>query len=477
MKPLKFDTAYSRGKTIKSILDILWHIRNFALQSLESRAGLLIVSCIDKLLIHLRPSFKKNTSKSNNNSNMYYDADSKSALLVDFAQDKYGTTNKSLDSNVLDMQEGLVDDSVFKKSFKEFEYIALLFSERKKKASKGSISSRNDTMKKKSGNDDGDNEMIIRVKQCGICGTDLHASDGGSMEPPTGTIFGHEFSGEIVEIGKNINSSWKIGDPAVSLPFISCGKSKPCINGNPFFCEIRTTSTGMSPEIQGGYAEFVRIGLPESVKIPKGVSWDFASLVEPLAVGLHGVRVSKFKQGHRALVIGAGPIGLATIQWLRFFGARHIVVAEISEERKKMAEEMGATLIIDGKTPPEELAVIYNKETGGSPDIIYECVGFPNVIQNCMEIAAPFSEIVLIGVCDKPDTFMPFLGTIKELTLKFAIAYLKDDFQFTVDMMEQGRIDPSKMITNQIGFNELPDTFEALKTSKDQCKVMICPNH
>ena len=69
----------------------------------------------------------------------------------------------------------------------------------------------------------GDNEMIIRVKQCGICGTDLHASDGGSMEPPTGTIFGHEFSGEIVEIGKNINSSWKIGDPAVSLPFISCG--------------------------------------------------------------------------------------------------------------------------------------------------------------------------------------------------------------------------------------------------------------
>lgn len=160
LKPLKFDTAYSRGKTIKSILDILWHIRNFALQSLESRAGLLIVSCIDKLLIHLRPSFKKNTSKSNNNSNMYYDADSKSALLVDFAQDKYGTTNKSLDSNVLDMQEGLVDDSVFKKSFKEFEYIALLFSERKKKASKGSISSKNDTMKKKSGNDDGDNANL-----------------------------------------------------------------------------------------------------------------------------------------------------------------------------------------------------------------------------------------------------------------------------------------------------------------------------
>ena len=94
-----------------------------------------------------------------------------------------------------------------------------------------------------------------------------------------------------------------------------------------------------------------------------------------------------------------------------------------------------------------------------------------------MEIAPPFSEIVLIGVCDKPDTFMPFMGTMKELTLKFAIAYLKDDFQFTVDMMEQGRVDPSKMITNQIGFDALPETFETLKTAKDQCKVMICPNH
>ena len=84
---------------------------------------------------------------------------------------------------------------------------------------------------------------------------------------------------------------------------------------------------------------------------------------------------------------------------------------------------------------------------------------------------------MVIGVCDKPDTFMPFLGIIKELTLKFAIAYIKDDFQFTLDMMEQGRINPSQMISQKVGFDSLSDTFESLKTSKDQCKVMICPNH
>ena len=321
----------------------------------------------------------------------------------------------------------------------------------------------------------GNNELILKVQQCGICGTDLHASEGGPLQPPPGTILGHEFSGEIVEIGKNLKSSWKIGDPAVSLPFIACGTCQYCINGNPFFCSNSQT-TGMG-DIQGGYAEYVRIGLPESIKIPKGVTWDFATLVEPLAVGLHGVRISKFKQGHNVLVIGAGPIGLSTIQWLRFFGARHIVVTEVSKERKVMAEKMGATNIIDGKTPSEELINIYRKETGGSPDIIYECVGSPNVIQNCMEIAPPFSEIVLIGVCDKPDTFFPFLGSTKELTLKFSIAYLKDDFQFTLDMMEQGRMNPSSMITQQIGLESLPKTFELLKNDKSQCKVMICPGH
>ena len=133
-----------------------------------------------------------------------------------------------------------------------------------------------------------ENEVLIKVAAAGVNRPDILQRQGG-YPPPKGAseILGLEVSGKIVEIGKNINSSWKIGDPAVSLPFISCGKCKPCINGNPFFCEINTTSTGMSPEVQGGYAEFVRIGLPESVKIPKGVSWDFG-VVGILASDLWG---------------------------------------------------------------------------------------------------------------------------------------------------------------------------------------------
>ncbi len=149
LKPLKFDTAYSRGDSIKIILEILWHIRNFALQILESRAGLLIVSCIDKLFIHLQPSLKKHLRQSKYNAKDEINTKTRATILSSFEYDVYGSKNKSLDSNVLDLQEGLVDDSVFKKSFKEFEYIALLFSERKKKKI---VSSNNNTTKQHSSN-------------------------------------------------------------------------------------------------------------------------------------------------------------------------------------------------------------------------------------------------------------------------------------------------------------------------------------
>ncbi len=320
----------------------------------------------------------------------------------------------------------------------------------------------------------GPGELILKVKQCGICGTDLHASNGGAMLPPCGTIFGHEFSGEIVEIGRDSHSSWRIGQPAVALPFISCGKCRYCLNGNAFFCsDVQRTGLGVGP--QGGYAEYVRVGSAESLAIPKGVSWDFATLVEPLAVGLHGVNISKFRPGHRALVVGAGPIGIATIKWLRNLGARDIMVMELSDDRKAMAEELDITGIIDASLHPKEIADIYQKSTGAPPDIIFECVGLPGVLNNCVQIAAPMSEIVILGVCDKPDTFTPFLGTMKELTIKFAVAYLKDDFQYTLSLLEQGRINPINMISNHANFNSLPSIFEGLKTEKDQCKVLFSP--
>ncbi|MCR9078962.1 MAG: alcohol dehydrogenase catalytic domain-containing protein [Hyphomonadaceae bacterium] len=320
----------------------------------------------------------------------------------------------------------------------------------------------------------GPNELILAVRQCGICGTDLHASQGGLMEPPPGTIFGHEFSGEVVDIGSDLKADWQIGDAAVSLPMIGCGTCNYCLSGNPFFC-LSVQKTGVGQGVQGAYAEFVRVGARETVRIPRGVDWEFGALVEPLAVALHGLNMSRFAPGDDVLIVGAGPVGIALIQWLRLSGARNIVVTELSKQRAQMAERFGASLLLDGSLHPKEIARRVLAETGGAPACIFECVGAPGVIDSCFAMAPPHSEIVSLGVCDRKDHFRPFLGTMKEITLKFAVAYLRSDFEHTLHMLETGALNPAPMITQRVKFDQLSAAFESLKTSKQDCKVLLCP--
>lgn len=321
----------------------------------------------------------------------------------------------------------------------------------------------------------GPHELILEVRQCGICGTDLHASQGGAMQPPPGTIFGHEFSGEVVEVGRGLASDWKIGDAAVSLPMIGCGACVYCEAGNPFFCST-VHKTGVGQGVQGAYAQLVRVGVNETVRIPRGVDWEFGALVEPLAVALHGLNVSRFKAGDDVLVIGAGPVGIALIQWLRLSGARNIVVTEISDHRAQMAERFGASCVLDGRCHPKEIARQFEACAGSKPGNIFECAGMPGLIENCFLMAGPHAEIVSLGVCDRKDHFQPFIGTMKEVTLKFAVAYLRSEFEQTLEQLESGALNPAPMITQRVDFDNLSSTFETLKSSKEDCKVLLCPN-
>ena len=174
------------------------------------------------------------------------------------------------------------------------------------------------------------------------------------------------------------------------------------------------------------------------------------------------------------MIIGAGPIGLTVALWCRFFGARDIVVSELAPARSKLAHAVGATAVIqpDVTKGGEALLEQYMDVAGGPPDIIFECVGAPGLIQQCIEMAGYGSTIVPVGVCEKPDSIMPFFGLIKELKIQFAMAYTKDDFETCVAMLAEGRIDVSPMITDVIPLDELPNAFEALRTPSSQCKVL-----
>lgn len=314
-------------------------------------------------------------------------------------------------------------------------------------------------------------ELVLKVGYCGICGTDLHATREGLTTACCGQILGHEYVGEIAEVGPQAEGDWKVGDRICALPFIACGRCLPCAAGRFFECDDKKVS-GVND--QGGFAEYVTTGCRESVRLPDSIELETAALVEPLAVGIHAVRIADVRAGSRIMIIGAGPIGLTTALWCRFFGAREIVVSELAETRGELARKMGATAVIKPEVEKgaEALLEQFIDVAGGPPDVIFECVGAPGLLQQCIEIAPYGSKIIPVGVCEKPDAIMPFFGLIKELNIQFAMAYTLDDFETCVAMLAEKRIDVSPMITDIISLDELPEAFEALKTPTSQCKVL-----
>lgn len=313
-------------------------------------------------------------------------------------------------------------------------------------------------------------DLVVRVASCGICGTDLHSA---SLPPglPNGTVMGHEFAGEVVDVGREALGDWKVGDRVCALPFIGCGRCAACLTGDAIQCpEVLTTGLGQVP---GGYSEFVRVGSSEALHLPESVSFEDGATVEPLSVGLHAVNAAQLARGQNVLVIGAGPIGLATALWARFFGARVVAVSEKSAGRLALAAEFGATHGID--TEKEDVASVFRAAAGAAPDVIFECVGVPGIIQECIGLAPVRGRIVVVGVCAQPDTIVPVLAVVKELSFQFVVAYLKSDFAFSLDMLASGRVQSSPMVTDRVRFDTFSEAFEALKHPTTQCKVLLDP--
>jgi len=317
----------------------------------------------------------------------------------------------------------------------------------------------------------GPHDLILRVKNCGICGSDLHMTEPSSIMPlALDSVMGHEFAGEIVAVGKSVSHLWKSGDRVAGFPYICCGDATPCKNfgfGSAMCGKGISIGLGQSP---GAYAEYVRIGGSGAYRLPDSVSFREGAMVEPLAVGLHAVDMAKMARGSTVLVIGAGPVGLAVILWAKFLGARHVIVSERAELRQKMAARFGATDAID---PSQPLTPQVEKIAGKGPDIIFECVGAPGLIGMAMMDAPRGSRVVIAGVCQQPDTIMPLMGIMKELELQFVLGYRPADFDYVISMIASDRVDVEHMVTDIVDLDKLPGAFEALRHPTHQCKVML----
>jgi (R,R)-butanediol dehydrogenase/meso-butanediol dehydrogenase/diacetyl reductase len=313
----------------------------------------------------------------------------------------------------------------------------------------------------------GPGEVVLKVHDCGICGSDLHAVQYGFGMPPD-SVMGHEFCGEIVELGPRVDG-YAIGDRVTSLPYIGCDACEQCVAGNGMHCEnIRGLGLGQLP---GAYAEYVMCGAKSLFKLPDNVSSQLGALVEPLSVGLHGVNRSGLAAGAACVVMGAGPIGLATLVWCKARGAKTIVVSELAPGRTELARRLGATEVVNPtvKDPAERMREL----VGRGPDVVFECIGVKSTLDSAIQMVATLGRVVVLGVCMEPDEITPVRCIFKEITVTFALGYNEAEFRETIDALASGRIDPRPMVTDVIGVDQVPEMFQALRNPGGRAKVMV----
>lgn len=310
----------------------------------------------------------------------------------------------------------------------------------------------------------GEGEAVIKVQRCGVCGTDLHMTSGHGNDVPVGTVIGHEYCGEVVALGKGVENL-KLGQFVTAMPASGCGSCQACLAGYPLAC-------AKMEGYVGGFGEYMRIAAPSSVVLSETLSPADGALIEPLAVGLRGVRLSGMEPGARVAVVGAGSIGLATIYWARLLGAGRIVAISRSARRADLALQMGANgfeALGEGET--ERIAAAL----GGMPDIVFEGTGAVGMTQKAIDLVRPGGMVVSLGFCTSPDPILPSLATWKQVTIKFSFAYDLREFQHCADVLDAGRVEPRLMISRTVDLDAFPKLFEELRAGANETKIHVDP--
>jgi threonine dehydrogenase-like Zn-dependent dehydrogenase len=311
----------------------------------------------------------------------------------------------------------------------------------------------------------GQGEVVIKVARCGICRSDLHMTSGHGATFPENTVLGHEYSGEIVEVGEGV-ATLRNGDRITAMPLAGCGHCLECLQGFPFGCSALHS-------MSGGYGQYLRAAERCAVKLPRTLSLEDGALIEPLASALRGTAMSGMRPGSRVAVLGAGAIGLGAVYWARQLGAAQVLVVARSERHRELAMELGATHFL---TQGESLGSRITAAIGALPEVVLECIGAPGALALAIEMVAPRGTIVALGMCLVPDAVNPFVAGFKSIVLKFSAAYELRDFEAAARALDRGAVEPRAMISERISLDELPATFEALRAEPRGCKIMVTPN-
>lgn len=320
-------------------------------------------------------------------------------------------------------------------------------------------------------------EVLVKVAYCGICGSDVHGYLNGIMIPP-GTVMGHECSGSVSEVGDAVNN-FEPGERVAVKPSPQCGECYWCQREQYSLCpEGLKRAIGITTDHDGAFAEYVRIQYPNEMlfKLPSNISFKDAALIEPLATSLHAVRMSKFRAGDHVVIIGAGMIGLGTLQFLKLGEAGQIIVLETSQKKAQLALEMGADEVLNPLAKGEDPKDIIFKLTNGiGADVVFECAGVPLSFQTCTNYVKSGGQVIMVGINDKDVAFNNFQLVVREIEMKGVLAYY-DEFAEVIECLDQGKIRTEPLVSDIIKLTDLEEKgFKRLIASQDIVKILVRP--
>lgn len=319
-------------------------------------------------------------------------------------------------------------------------------------------------------------EVLLRVRACGICGSDIHGWDGstGRRRPPL--IMGHEASGEIVAVGPQAGD-WRVGERVTFDSTISCGQCASCRSGHINLCENRRV-LGVAPaeyRQHGAFAEYVALPSRILYRLPEGLTYEQAAMVEPVSIAIHAVQRVKVAPTDTAVVVGSGMIGLFVVQALRWAGAKRVIAVDLEPKRLALARELGATDTLQSDTcdVPAEVA----KLTGGQgADLAFEVVGVSPTLQLAIACLRRGGSAVLVGNL-APKTDFPLQAVVtRELTL-YGTCSSAGEYPLCLDLITRGIIRVEPMISAVAPLAEGADWFARLsaKGGSQYMKVILQP--
>lgn len=317
-----------------------------------------------------------------------------------------------------------------------------------------------------------DDEILVQVKASGICGTDVHIYHGspGSTEPTIPVVLGHEFSGDVVAVGKKAKRI-KVGDKVTVDPNIYCGNCVHCMNGRKQYCE-NMGAIGVNRD--GGFEEYCAVPESQAVVLTPEIDYEEAAMAEPVACCIHGVDNIRIDAGDTVLVIGGGAIGQIMCQLARLNGASKVVLSEPVKMRRDLAISLGADAAIDPMNGnlKEQLT-----EVLGVPyaQVVIECVGRPIAARQAIEMTGRGSRVLLFSVPSPGDSIELPLEYMfkKELTIKGA--FVNPDTQYrAAALISQKRLNLKPLITHRYPIGKLEEAIK-MQMGTESVKVVVIP--